>query len=120
MSNETKTVYVRIVACDCDDCQTELFEECRRTRIGMPQGERTLIPERWIGRECPHGRNGLTFEIIPQSTEPLVVEDENIHLAGDSPQPSLDATKGIGYAARETGRYGSHPSHDGFHGDSDS
>jgi hypothetical protein len=27
---------------------------------------------------------------------------------------NLDATKGIGYPVRETGRYGSHPSHDGF------
>jgi hypothetical protein len=27
---------------------------------------------------------------------------------------NLDATKGIGYPVRESGRYGSHPSHDGF------
>jgi hypothetical protein len=27
---------------------------------------------------------------------------------------NLDATKDYGYPARETGRYGSHPSHDGF------
>jgi len=27
---------------------------------------------------------------------------------------NLDATKNYGYPAREAGRYGSHPSHDGF------
>jgi hypothetical protein len=27
---------------------------------------------------------------------------------------NLDATKGIGYPARDDGRYGSYPSHDGF------
>ena len=33
---------------------------------------------------------------------------------------SLDATKGIGFPVREAGRYGSHPSHDGFDDESDS
>ena len=32
---------------------------------------------------------------------------------------NLDATKDGGYWARENGRYGSHPSHDRFDGDSD-
>jgi hypothetical protein len=31
---------------------------------------------------------------------------------------NLDATKNYGYPAREAGRYGSHPSHDGFDGES--
>jgi len=30
----------------------------------------------------------------------------------------IDATKNYGYPAREAGRYGSHPSHDGFDGES--
>jgi hypothetical protein len=30
-----------------------------------------------------------------------------------------DATKGIGYPAREEGKYGSHPSHDGFDDESE-
>ncbi len=32
---------------------------------------------------------------------------------------NLDATKGIGYPAREEGRYGSYPSHDGFDDESE-
>ncbi len=32
---------------------------------------------------------------------------------------NLDATKGMGYPARESGRYGSHPSHDGFDDESE-
>jgi hypothetical protein len=39
--------------------------------------------------------------------------------AGQSPfQPNLDATKLYAHAYRENGRYGSHPSHDGFDDDS--
>ena len=32
---------------------------------------------------------------------------------------SLDASKGIGYPVRESGRYGSYPAHDGFGDESD-
>ena len=32
---------------------------------------------------------------------------------------NMDGTKNIGYPAREDGRYGSHPSHDRFDGDSE-
>ena len=32
---------------------------------------------------------------------------------------NLDATKGIGYPAREDGRYGSYPSHHGFDDESE-
>jgi hypothetical protein len=35
-------------------------------------------------------------------------------------QPNLDATKNIGYVVREMGKYGSHPSHDGFNDESES
>jgi hypothetical protein len=32
---------------------------------------------------------------------------------------NLDATRNMGYPAREGGRYGSHPSHDGFDDESE-
>ncbi len=35
-------------------------------------------------------------------------------------QPNLDRTKNIGYVAREFGKYGTHPSHDGFDDESNS
>jgi len=34
-------------------------------------------------------------------------------------EENLDATKGIGYPARDDGRYGSYPSHDGFDDESE-
>ena len=37
---------------------------------------------------------------------------------GQTPEKNLDATKGYAHAYRESGRFGSHPSHDGFDGES--
>jgi len=38
---------------------------------------------------------------------------------GQAPDKNLDATKGYAHAYREHGRFGSHPSHDGFDGEAD-
>jgi len=40
-----------------------------------------------------------------------------VSLFGQAPEKNLDATKGYAHAYRENGRFGSHPSHDGFDGE---
>jgi hypothetical protein len=52
------------------------------------------------------------------SEEPAEYESE-VEVEQHSWSDNLDATKNRGYPAREEGRYGSYPSHDGFDDESE-
>jgi hypothetical protein len=123
---------VRVVACDCDRCLASLSAGCAAS--GLPAigevGTFGVVPISWIGKRCRHGRRGLELERVepddvPEtSVEPPILPGRSSSTLQDQkafqqsrwrelfPDP-IDGTKGIGYPARETGRYGSHPQHDG-------
>ena len=67
----------------------------------------------------PCERCGFPAEVDPKAQEHLC--DRCVELNGLSTldRLNLDATRGRGFMAREHGRFGSHPSHDRFDGDSD-
>lgn len=59
----------------------------------------------------------------PESQAPVPRESQRYKNEQEIEDPewrhNLDATKGIGYPAREEGHYGSHPAHDGFDDESE-
>jgi hypothetical protein len=62
-------------------------------------------------------------QAIGSSTKYIVVKPvshstSKVSSYGQEPEKNLDATKGYAHAYRESGRFGSHPSHDGFDGES--
>jgi hypothetical protein len=67
--------------------------------------------------------NGFVIEFLSETDSP---EDISEAAAEEGPEvvdspgwDTLDATKNIGYPARESGRYGSYPAHDGFDDESE-
>ena len=113
-------VYVRIVRWDCEECRDALLCDCLAQGIGQPIGEFTLGPAEWVSRECPHRGDGFTLNIaLVRSKARGGTGGGDFDNEGDLYEENIDATKGIGYPAREDGSYGSHPSHDGFDDDSE-
>jgi len=92
-----------------------LLSEIKKFDLPLPTGNVILVPETWANHRCTHGQDGLVLKF---ETDTANIEIESMELSNDeSDDPwwdTLDATKNIGYPAREQGRYGSHPSHDGF------
>jgi hypothetical protein len=129
-------IYVRIVDWACDTCRAALLQDCRDAQLELPIGEFALIPDHWRERPCPHDR-GFTIDVkgpTPVSDEgeydDVEIDKGEIEDIERDDQPNrrknrwrdlfpetIDATKGIGYPAREVGRYGSHPQHDGSEDD---
>lgn len=140
---EDKVQSVRVLGHDCDDCFAALAADC--IAIGHPKiGTYAVVRARWLHSECPHGRTGVWLEAVEPDDEDngtvwlSDVENPRVReimrkghsTAGLEDQPdfkksrwrelfpdTIDATKGIGYPAREVGRYGSHPQHDGSEDD---
>jgi hypothetical protein len=120
-----KSVCAKVIGWDCDECRDALLLECREFGLPEPIKEIILVPERWISHRCPHGKIGITLNVV----EPMERDDKDDDREAvradveevEAPDGwlNLDATRGIGYPAREQGRYGSHPSHDRFDGDSE-
>jgi hypothetical protein len=106
-------INARFVENDCSECLKTLLAESKSLG-GLPlAGEIVIIPKNWLSRICPHGCAGLKFE--PQVFDSSTVGIENPDV--DRPKrfdSRMDATKNIGYPAREHGPYGSHPMHDDF------
>ena len=67
----------------------------------------------------PCERCGIQAEVDPKTEEHLCDRCRKLDGLSIEERVNLDATKNRGYMAREFGRYGSHPSHDRFDGDSD-
>ena len=128
-----KVIYVRIIDWRCDACRDALLEDCRAAHLELPTGAFAIIPDHWRDRICPHDA-GFTMDILgPARLQDHDSDDDDadsdearIESIERDDQPilkknrwrdlfpdSIDATKGIGYPAREVGRYGSYPQHDG-------
>lgn len=111
----------------CEICFAMLKEHCRRSGLPEPNDVEFKVPRRWLLYVCPHVEGGILLKELLSQCEPSSVgaprgteetsvrwkaQDEELEVPGW--RNNLDATKGIGYPCREEGRYGSHPSHDGF------
>lgn len=101
---------------DCAECLTALLDEARSLR-GLPLGgEIVLIPRHWLDTPCPHGRPGLKFDLVEVDLEQSwdLESEGSGEVEFEANDPTIDATKNIGYPVREHGPYGSHPMHDDF------
>lgn len=134
---DVKLQSVRVLGHDCADCFAALQADC--ATIGHPHvGAFAVVRTSLLDAECPHGRSGVWLEPVERDADDVAwlddTEDRDVRLvmeegqstAGLEDQPdfkksrwrelfpdTIDATNGIGYPAREVGRYGSHPQHDG-------
>ena len=117
------SILAKVIACDCVDCRNDLIIGCRTNGLPRPESEIIFIPEDWAQRTCPHGKQGITmrFGLTPNEvadTEHMIGDDAYDIEAPDG-WLNMSAHNGIGYSAREQGRYGSYPTHDRFDGDSE-
>jgi hypothetical protein len=132
MTSATKVLYVRVVEWTCDLCLEALLWDCQAEGMNPPTEAFTMFPAGWRGRTCPHGGAGFLFEILGPT---CLDGDDHENLESERADPSrverddqpsrqknrwrdlfpdtIDASKGIGYPAREVGRYGSYPQNDG-------
>ena len=120
-----KAIRAKVKQSNCSKCRDALLSDCRRFQLPVPTDQCIWVPERWVSHKCPHAKDGLVlefeetatreFEFIPESAR-WKSEDE---IAAPDWWNNSDATKDIGYPARESGKYGSHPSHDGFDDESE-
>ena len=128
MTNEQSTI--RAIACqlDSESLRTLALAACLVPPHELPAWRAKVLRElsqlcgRKRKREVSHRRCercGDQLEVDPSDEEYLC--DRCAHFGDDlmPNRPNLDATRGRGYWAREEGRFGSHPSHDRFDGDSD-
>jgi hypothetical protein len=115
------TIYARVVLNNCSACRDLLLEDCRENDLPLPAGEIILLPERWIKYECPHEQRFKIQVVSSESDEGPVEGDEAEAWCVEAPDGwmNIDATKNIGYPAREQGRYGSHATHDDFDDESE-
>ncbi len=117
-----------VVSGECVECRDELVKDCRESGLPLPTGKVIAIPESWAGYRCPHRGEKFRLDFLPLQSESadkilaasISWEDEDLDdVEAPDGWMNLDATKNIGYPAREQGRYGSHPSHDGFDDESE-
>lgn len=109
-------VRAKLVHDTCPECFHALLEESRSLDWISLAGEVVLIPEHWLNPVCTHGTPGIKFERLPDETG----EPGNPKTSGHVLDTRMDATKDMGYPAREQGTYGSHPMHDDFNDESNS
>jgi hypothetical protein len=119
------TVRVRSSKIDCTECRDALLADCHRLGLPVATEESFLIPERWRFHKCSHRKDGFLLHFDPETlaTEKVIEDEISLRSKGaeefEAPEDNLDATKGIGYPARERSKYGSHPVHDGFDDESE-
>jgi hypothetical protein len=124
-----KTTRVTVLFDSCTECRDALLLDCKALDLPPPTGEQFLVPERWVSRTCPHKKDGFLLKADSNATntaESVAIEDvQSMRWKGEdeieSPpwRNNLDASKNIGFPARERGDYGSHPSHDDFDDESE-
>jgi hypothetical protein len=118
-----------VVLDNCKECRNELLWDCQESGLPAPISEIFLVPERWVSHECHHSEGEFALkiedpelgrtEIEPEKDAESMRWKEEEEIEAPDWCNNLDATKDIGYPVRETGRYGSHPSHDGFDDESE-
>jgi hypothetical protein len=114
-----------VVTCRCAICRLLIAEDCVRLGMKVPEYEKCGIPVRWVGRTCPHMAEGLSIvplnglsAILPDTSKKSLRWKQEGEMDVPVWRSNLDFTKNWGFPCREQGRYGSHPSHDGFGDDS--
>lgn len=118
-----------VVAVHCEQCRDDLLIDCNDLGLPLPTGEFILIPCWWANKTCYHGKGGLALRVMGpaashnQTEEPrnnrreersARYKDVEAEIEAPDWRNNLDASKDIGYPAREYGLYGSYPAHDGF------
>jgi len=117
----------------CEICFAMLKEHCKRSGLPEPDDTEFEVPRRWLVFICPHVEDGMVLTELTSQQESSATrghqeneevsarwKDQSAEVEAPSWRSNLDVTKGIGYPCREQGRYGSHPSHDGFDDESQS
>ena len=114
-------IYARIVFDSCPACRDFLLEDCRENGMPRPEGEIIVLTQRWKNYQCPHEGRFKIQVVYSQRDDGPVEGDEAEVWCVEAPDgwKNIDATKNIGYPAREQGRYGSHPTHDDFDDESE-
>jgi hypothetical protein len=111
-------VRARVVQNDSPECVYALLAESKIFfPEGLPlEGEIVNVPQYWLDRQCPHGRLGVKFRLeVTDSDTPREPERaKSGEVEFEATDSRIDATKNIGYPAREHGPIGSHPMHDDF------
>lgn len=114
---KAELVRARVVRDDCPQCRDALLEEAKSLG-GLPLGgDIILIPKHWLEKVCPHGQSELGFQLIETGSSAVTDKAEQMESSETefrASESKMDATKNIGYPARESGPYGSHPGHDDF------
>jgi hypothetical protein len=104
-------ILAKIVDDGCLECLHDLLEESK-SRYPL-EGEVVMIPESWLDKVCAHGNSGLKFERVAVEADEEGDEESEVEFESELLDTRMDATKNIGYPAREwpctTQRYGSHP-----------
>jgi hypothetical protein len=118
------TIRARVVVNRCLECRNELLWDCQESGLPPPTSEINVMPATWGSHECHHLRGVFILKVegpvLDDPSRETEFDEESLRCKeGNEIEPpawsnNLDATKNIGYPARETGRYGSYPSHDGF------
>jgi hypothetical protein len=85
----------------------------------MPTDEVIAVPEEWLLHRCSHRPDGLRLQLVVEHHDEKEMAAERSVWGVSVWRDSIDATKNIGFPARESGKYGSHPSHDAFNDESD-
>jgi hypothetical protein len=111
-------VHARIVQDECSECRDALLEEAKSLKLPLA-GTVVIIPSYWLNAVCPHGRPGLRFELATLGDGCGRQEGESGKDELQAFDSATDATKDMGFTAREHGPYGSHPMHDDFNEESD-
>jgi hypothetical protein len=113
----TELLRVKVLQVGCPDCCNSLLQESQSLG-GLPLGGAIVeIPRHWFDKTCPHGRSGFKFQLLGPEFETTKGGEEDVN-SGEVEfgirDSKMDATRDIGYPARERGPYGSHPGHDDF------
>ena len=111
-------VRARVVQNDCPECVYALLAELKDCYPeGLPLGgEIVNVPENCLYRKCQDGRLGIKFrlEVTDADTPREPERAKSGEVEFEAPDSRIDATKNIGYPAREHGPIGSHPMCDDF------
>jgi hypothetical protein len=108
----------QLVPCPISGCSAKLNPN--RVARHMLKAHREVLQAR-VNKNASHITNEKTHtskvarEIVVNS---IPDGTPRVSSYAQAPEKNLDATKGHAHAYRESGRFGSHPSHDGFDGES--
>jgi hypothetical protein len=114
-----KSVRARVEKDECTQCRDALISDCRASGLPMPVTETIVVPYEWLLHQCPHVTNGLVLRFREEYSNEVSDESNSCVWGNAVVRDGIDAAKNIGFPVREGGKYGTHPSHDGFSDESE-